>query len=364
MNLIKFIFKGILLLVLVLASAEPVILGITPIKIVIHAALIIYLLVTFSQFFTKYIVQRNSLNEWIKRSSLIAFSLIVVLLVIELIFTFIPRSHGWDTSHSARNWFQYYWTNNDVGFRDEDLEEKDLAKPALFFVGDSFTAGHGIKNPANRYSDILSKRLDGHEVYNLGMRGADSRIEYELMMDYPTKPDFIVLQYYGNDIVELSKKQGKTLPQYSAYDSLSSIEELLIRGTYLGNYLYWKFPQTDRSEFNDFLITSYKDSTLMAQHKSDLQKFIDYSTDRKVPLVVVLFPYLFDLKSSEVYIGPLVDFFSRQQVPVLNVSEIVVDLPLEKRMVNANDAHPSEMVHQLVAEMLWNEVFKGNTIEK
>ena len=64
----------------------------------------------------------------------------MLLLIIEIVFMFIPVSHSTSNTLAGKNWFAIYWKENSLGFRDAELKEKDLTKKKIIFIGDSFNS--------------------------------------------------------------------------------------------------------------------------------------------------------------------------------------------------------------------------------
>ncbi len=88
---------------------------------------------------------------------------------------------------------------------------------------------------------------------------------------------------------------------------------------------------------------------MIEAHQADLQVMIDHARDRKIPMVVIMFPFMRDLKMSELYTKPMTKYFKSEGLPVLSVSALIEDLSPQERVVNFDDAHPNEEVHRRVA---------------
>lgn len=79
----------------------------------------------------------------------------ITLSLLKILFMFIPRSHGVGHSLGSNLWFGYYWKPlNSFGYRDR---EPDPSRPSVLFLGDSFTAGHGINHKKDRFSDQVGE---------------------------------------------------------------------------------------------------------------------------------------------------------------------------------------------------------------
>jgi len=125
---------------------------------------------------------------------------LVLFYFLEIFFTFYPETNGVNDTYSSQIWRYYYWKLNKEGFRDIEFETMaDNDKPSIVFAGDSYTEGHGIKNPDDRVSNIIRKKLTGYNVYNIGKCGMGIDEEMNLIKNIPIRPKIIVLQICAND---------------------------------------------------------------------------------------------------------------------------------------------------------------------
>ena len=75
-------------------------------------------------------------------------------------------------------------------------------------------------------------------------------------------------------------------------------------------------------------------------------------------MMALLLPETWDetIDYSENHVNlPIGAFFKEQGIPVLDAYTIFKQTPIEERVVNANDAHPSVLVHEKIA----NELYKA-----
>lgn len=299
--------------------------------------------------------------------------LMVFLSVLEVAFMFIPRSHGFGYTYGAQNWMHYYWKPiNEYGFRDKSLYDLTLAsentsrtdsesgenigkqRDIVFFVGDSFTAGHGIKHVEQRYTDLVGNALPSVRGVNLGKNGLDTRGAYKTMTDFVSKtgitPKTIVFQYFGNDIDEVGRDYGIQFEGLLPYEKLGIPAKLIVRGSFLVNYFYWLFPNVNSEEYIRQLTEMYRNEQIMSDHASDLQQFVDFAEEHESDLIVVIFPFLSDLDlSREIYSLQIGDFFDKQGISVIQVADFVEEIEPRKRIVNSNDGHASVAVQEIVA---------------
>lgn len=278
-----------------------------------------------------------------------------VFLFMEIIFMFIPQSHSVGYSLAAKVWHSYYWKPiNSLGYRDHETTDEKGSRKKILVIGDSFVAAQGIKKTDKRFTDLLQGKLqENARVYNLGKPGIDTRKEFNNLLEYPVKPDVIILSYFGNDI-DMAASEGQDLSELMRpYKELNVIAEQFVRTSFLINFIYWNLPHEDIAPYQDFLLSSYRNHNIMKKHLSDLHRFVQYSIDNRVRFAVVIFPFMTDLKHSEQFITPVQTFCHDNGIPVLDISLLIEDIPVEQRTVNRTDAHASESVHERVADGLY-----------
>ena len=225
----------------------------------------------------------------------ILFSVFIIFLLLEAIFMFIPRSHTFDFTLGSKIWFSKYWKPiNSLGFRDNEPSGNN---PVILFVGNSFTAGHGLKYVDDRFSNIvgneLRKKGEKYTIINIGVNGLHPRGEYDLMRNFlymtRIKPEKIIFQYSGNDIDEVAMNNGLRFSIPLPPDRLLMA---IVSGSYLFNYIYWSFPREYISvAYTTFLTEAYKKKTLLSKQRTDLELFVDYANENFIQLVVVVFPF-------------------------------------------------------------------------
>lgn len=327
---------------------------------ILRSFLLIFLIVTLGNAFSKYVIKNERIKEWIKNSLLSVFVVVILILIVEIVFTFLPVSHTTSRTLAGQNWMYYFWKENSMGYRDAELSQKNNSKKKIFFIGDSFTAGHGLKKRSQRFSDIAGKKLQTEfEFYNLGVNGADTDDEYKNLINFPEKPDVVVLQYFYNDIDNASKRADKWEPFPIPYDDISDRQRPFIKGSFLLNFIYWKFPHSNEFNYEKYLTTVYSDSAVLADHLSSLKKFVDYSRENNVRLFVIIFPFLQDLNSSNLFAAPVKKFFDEQKIEVIDAGNLSSDIPAMERVVNRHDFHGSPLVNQRVADALVSLVNKN-----
>jgi len=352
----KILFKSlIIILLLTLIFLLPIFYP-AGIAIYLRLLLIILLLVESLQLF-KIIFINTNVNKIISSTATVLFSIFVIFILLEAIFMFIPRSHSADYTLASRLWYAKYWNPiNSLGFRDK---EPDNNNPVILFVGDSYTAGHGLKSVDERFSNIVGKELNKtgrkYTVINIGKPNLDSKSEYDEMINFlyltRIKPEKIILQYCGNDIEGVAMNNGLIFEGFKPPANMNKFLMLIGSGSYLFNYLYFLSPREYLgTPYVTYLTRAYKDNNTLSKHKEDLKLFVDYARNNSIQLIVVVFPFLTDLQMSDsVYINNIVNFFQAEKIRVINVSELSTNIPVAERIVNINDTHASGKLNKIVA---------------
>ena len=82
----------------------------------------------------------------------------------------------------------------------------------------------------------------------------------------------------------------------------------------------------------------------------DIEKFAEA---QNIQLIVVTFPDLQNIEDSRAIISQVVDLYQEQNVPVLDVTNLIEGNDPQALTVSAVDGHPNERLLQLVAEELY-----------
>lgn len=322
--------------------------------------LLIIIIIFESLLLFKSILIDQRINKFLENLLTVLFSFFVIFLFLEIVFMFIPQTSFFDFSLASRLWHaRYDKPVNSLGYRDNEPRND---KHVILFVGDSFTAGSGLKSVDERFSNIVgqkgSKKNIKYTVINIGKSGADTMGEYNLMKQFfymtKIKPEKIVLQYFGNDIEYVSSENGLKYDGFKIYKGIPDFFKPAIAGSYLLNYLYWSFPREHIGKsYITFLNQAYKNDFILSKHQEELMLFIDYAKENSIQLIVVAFPFLTDIEmSNAMYMNKIIDFFQLNKVKVINVSDLIKDIPVSERIINKNDGHPSTKVNRIVAQEL------------
>ena len=149
-----------------------------------------------------------TLGRWRNRALLLLFTLAISVAFAEAATRLIFRDVT--TTSDNQGYFTRRWSEaggavqtNAGGFRERSFSEvKAPGAYRIVAVGDSFTYGNGIRND-ERYTEILQKGLPNNfEVLNFGTAGANTPQHLHAIANVvlPLKPDFVILQWYVNDV--------------------------------------------------------------------------------------------------------------------------------------------------------------------
>jgi len=295
----------------------------------------------------------NKLKSYFVNVVLIACSIIISIGSLELVLRLFPMTSGRYTL-STKIWFSRYW-NPTNKYRYRDISPSwDGKRKKVAFLGDSFTAGHGITSPEDRFSNLVTKKLDKKiQGYNLGVCGADTSMEYKNLIDFPYRPDVIIWQYFANDIEHAAAKKGVKFVMRDGSKRKNKITKWLNDNSLLFNYIK---VNTDNfaDEYVDYLKKSFNNNEVWTEHQNDINMIINFSKTNNIPMLVILFPFLgIDPNESNFYMNQMISFLNKNNITTLDVRADIASLPLSKCIVNKSDPHPSVLLHKKVAERIY-----------
>src|ERR1043166_1216730 len=111
-------------------------------------------------------------------------------------------------SKTSQRWFSRHWTSNAAGFRDnvEYADHIQTGKRRLTLLGDSFTAGHGVKDVEDRFANRIRRAHPEWEVHLLAQPGWDTGDELDALrtaIRHGDQIDQVVLVYMLNDVADI-----------------------------------------------------------------------------------------------------------------------------------------------------------------
>lgn len=294
------------------------------------------------------------------------FTVFSILILFELIFTFYTPSTNVFTDLSNKIWQKrFFHPINKLGYRDEEpIENKNLKN--IFVVGDSFVAGHGIKYE-EMFTTILKENLKNkYKVFNLGVCGSHTDREFDSLINYPLKPNILILCYYHNDIESAMIKLNIIPKIKNPKDELSSLSKFIVDNSLLFNFLFSikaknkisrEFMESDNND-----LIAYLDEALWNYQRKALDKFYNYCKENKIRFIILYFPGLGEgISFTQALAGKKVENYCKERnVEFINVYPSIKNLPQSRRIANQFDQHPSAEVNKIVAEKILMNLKSNN----
>lgn len=287
----------------------------------------------------------------------ISLSLLFGIAVLEIGLRLVSFSSGTGTGKAAQRWFQENWKPvNALGYRDTEIDASGN-KPRIVFLGDSFTAGQGVKFDATFYY-LTRERLDAARSFanisNLGASTLDETSNFDgFIQKHKGRIEAVVHQYLVNDIDDYTRNNGG--PRYER----SELRSLLIKFSELANLIdnYFYIRSVGR-EYMDSLFSAYADPSILERHLNDLRALHAKIHASGTKIIFVVFPFLNNSDIIAKSVPPLErvkQFFhsncERGDV-MLDVQPIASSFTDSERVVNPLDPHPSKVLHVKIAEKL------------
>ena len=115
----------------------------------------------------------------------------------------------------GQNWTERYIQRNSLSYRDREWTTEELdARTTIFALGDSFTEGWGLNDPADRYTDVLQRLLgDEYAVVDIARAGQATSHQLSNLRSHPYQtPDVVIWQYFVND-----KSKSRQVERHGMY---------------------------------------------------------------------------------------------------------------------------------------------------
>lgn len=260
----------------------------------------------------------------------------------------------------SERWVARHWHVNIAGCRD-NIEYAPRIQPGkrrVSFVGDSFTAGHGIKDVNDRFANRLRALHPDWEVHLLANVGLDTGSEIALLKKASSRDyqfDEVVLVYCLNDVCDLLMAPGQ--PFEGRLPAIDQPGPWFARGSYFLDLFYNRYKAAQNPFVRDyfsFVKAGYHGDYWEKQH-ARLKELRDFVQSHGGHLSVVTFPFLHALGPKYDYRfvhDELDSFWNSVQVPHLDLLPVYAGYKAQDLTVNAHDAHPNELADKLAAEAI------------
>jgi hypothetical protein len=289
---------------------------------------------------------------------LICFFMSCIVLAGEIYFRgFVDRTDGANLTPVSKRWFKKYYRYNNAGFRDDvdyALVRDGSVGGRVTFIGDSFTAGHGVKDVNDRFANILRGMMPELEIHVLAQNGLETIHQINLIdeLPYDYDMDLVILIYVLNDISYLIDEMADV--HIATQEYLSSLPGFVHGSWFLTELAahYYVHFRPEARRYYDHLLRSYGSEHLVA-HEDDLKRLHQNVRDRGGRLMVVTFP-LFDQLDEDYAFRVVHDhmaaFWRGLDVPHLDLVPIYEGRDFRDLRASILDAHPNETAHRLAAQ--------------
>ena len=252
-------------------------------------------------------------------------------------------------------WAKRHFILNKSGFRD-NVETYDLrltpGRRRITFLGDSFTAGHGIDEVRDRFANRIRTSEPGWEVHVVAVNGADTGGElkrFQRMIEAHYQLDEVVLVYILNDIADIT-------PDWDAIHARIYKDKpgYLVMHSFFLNTLYYRLKgrfDPDISDYYGFVRDAYNGPPWQEQ-KERLRKLQSLIESNGGHLLVVIFPFLNHLGSGYEFRAAherLNAFWRENSIPCLDLLGLFESHKDLRLTVSSADAHPGREAHALAA---------------
>jgi lysophospholipase L1-like esterase len=311
--------------------------------------------------------RRNARHLWPANAGLSLAMLLAAITAGELGFaSFADFSDTFNITNVSKRWLALHIDSerNNAGFRDRNSFETYVSpgQKRIVFLGDSFTAGHGIKRIDDRFTDRIAAWLQQRQpgkyvVANLGEPGYEaSMIEglaKALLFTQKADVSLIVYIYNINDIEGYDPRTQDSLRQIYTAEP----QNPLFRDTYLLNWLYFRYVQfryAKGTSYYSSLAESYR-SRPWEGLRAKLAQLHRDCTEAHADFRMVLFPFMQNLGPDYPFReadAKLVAFCKSEKIPVLDLEPVFREHAGESLTVSRFDAHPNERAHAIAAEAI------------
>lgn len=299
----------------------------------------------------------------VARGLLISYTVIVLaLLAGEVYLRYIYADSRMEFGLHGTNWANKYIERNSLGFRDREWTIEELeARTTIFVLGDSFTEGWGLNNPADRYTEVLQRHLgEDYAVVELAQAGKATIHQIEYLENHPYQsPDIVVLQYFLNDIEVAAKSNGMQ------WDFDIPPMPPIADQSYLASFLYWRANyerlfrniHDGRTEW-EFYYAAYDNAYIFNIHRQEIERLIEAVEARGARLIVLIFPNLLDPVGSIPYVDRVAQVFEAHGITdILKLTDEAAAWTLEERIVSPYDSHASVAFNRRVGDLLYAQFF-------
>jgi lysophospholipase L1-like esterase len=299
-----------------------------------------------------------------RRAGVVAVNVLVFLLAASVLYAAAETYYRfvYDTTDSfalmrtSEDWWTRHSRANRMIVRD-DIEyamARTPGRPRVTFLGDSFTAGHGIKDVHDRFVNRIRAARPAWDVHALARPGLDTGGEIRFLQDVLRQGyqlDTVVLVYCLNDISDIVPEWNAILDRIKRGGSGPGF---FAEHSYFANVLFWRLSalrNPDVANYYGFVRSAYA-GPIWDRQMQRLRQVRDIVRGAGGRFAVVTFPFLHALGSGYEHrdVHRRLDaFWHGLGVPHLDLLPVLEAHADEPLVVNRFDAHPNERASALAA---------------
>ena len=313
--------------------------------------------------FFRHLSRQTAPTKW---PALLSGNILILALLLSLLFLgfetyyrFIcDRTDAMGNTLLSVAWNKRHFHTNSLGLRDniEYPMARTPGKRRVTFVGDSFTAGFGVKDVEDRFVNRIRRLHPEWEIHAAAKPGLDTSTEVDIMHNLTVSNhyqiDVLVLVYQINDIGEVMPGWVQEYRKMMADDFRNG---WICQNSYFVNLFYHRWQLRRNSylaKYFDEVEAAYK-GQLWEIEKIGLGAFQNLTRMRGGQLLlVVTFPYMDQAMRFKPVHEQLDRYWKENGVPHLDLLATFSNLPPAKLVANPHDAHPNEYAHQLAAQAI------------
>jgi len=313
-----------------------------------------------------------------RKQAFLCFIFLLFLSSVELYFRFFyVETDSEMITLSGRAWVRKYCRYNRQHFRDDryfgSMKPKNVFRIGI--LGDSFVEGQGIKDPNNRFSNILEdtikRKFNGNcEVYNLGKCGWDTNNERNFFLEEGITYDLDVLilsvvemnDFLQMHIANIPELKDEYLDIRYRDKMLSKMVGYFVDNSYAASFFYAQFLKVRKGSIEKEVV---KKAQAVMANKDNWDIFMKCilrirraCQNNDIKFYLISFPGLHLGKNADLlqlqaeYKKIFESYLNKENIDHLFLGEYFEKYAGEDLTVSQFDLHPNELANKIVAKSL------------
>jgi hypothetical protein len=230
-------------------------------------------------------------------------------------------------------------------------------------IGDSYTFGSGVDEDdrfSNRISQLLNDGDQPYEVLNFGRPGTETVDHLDILSNVvlPATPDFVLLQWYVNDVQGAADRRGRPRPWSLLPGQLQRTSALvhLLNSEWARLQVQLGWQRSWEAYMLERFGNPQSPSSIAAQNA--LTQFFATCRQQGVPVGMVLFSKSYAQQSAlDFLVDRVLTLCQREGLTCVDTRRTFAPFKDVRQLwANRLDSHPGPLAHRLVADALM-EVF-------